>query len=140
MTNIQARKLARIELARVLKSAGLLEGISLVAEQLDKATKPAFWHGVVRNDKAKAKDSYLTWYIPASKTATRADDTAMHREVTIAIDVFSKRSFDAEQNFKLLESLENAFTENGYEVEFADETFESDTSLFHYPMTIFKIY
>jgi len=140
MTNIQARKQARVELIKVLKSAGLVEGISLAADQLDKITKPAFWHGVVRNDKAKAKDWYVTWYIPASRAAKRADDDVMLREVTIAIDVFSKRSFDSEQNHKLLESLENAFAENGYEVELADEIFESDTSLFHYPITIFKLY
>jgi len=140
MTNIQARKQARVELTRVLKSAGLVEGISLAADQLDKITKPAFWHGVVRNDKAKAKDWYVTWHIPASPSHTKADDTTMLREVTIAVDVFSKRSFDSEQNHKLLEALETAFTENGYEVELADEIFESDTSLFHYPITIFKIY
>ena len=140
MTNIEARKLARVELTKTLKSAGLLEGISLAAEQLDKTTKPCFWHGVVRNDKAKAKDAYVTWSIASSDVAKRADNGAFLREVTIAVDVFSKRSFDAEQNHKMLDALENAFTNNGYEVELNDELFESDTLLHHYPITIFKLY
>ena len=140
MTNIQARRKARIEIIDTLKSAGLLDGISLQAQQLHHATRPAFWHGVVRNDKAKAKDSYVTWHIPASPPSTRADDKTILREVTIAVDVFAKRSFSSEQNHKLLESLETAFTENGYEVEMASEQYENDTKLFHVPMTAFKLY
>ena len=94
----------------------------------------------MRNEKAKAKDNYLTYYIPTSDVVSRADNQAFLREVAIAIDVFSKRSFDSENNIKLLEDLENQFIKDGYEVEFADEFFESETSLFHYPITIFKIY
>lgn len=140
MTNIEARRQARIDLAKTLKAAGLVEGISLTAEKLDNTTTTCYWHGVVRNDKAKAKDNYLTWYIPSSGTAKRADDKAFLRQITIAIDLFSKRSFDAEQNFKLLERLENQFTKDGYEVELGEEQYEDDTSLFHYPLTIFKLY
>jgi len=140
MTNIEARKNARIEIIQTLKDAGLLEGLGLSAEQLHKATAPCFWHGVVRNDKAKTKDAYVTWHIPSSAANTRADNKTLLREVTIAVDVFSKRSFDSEQNHKLLERMETAFVDNGYEVEMADETFETETGLFHYPMTIFKIY
>ena len=39
-----------------------------------------------------------------------------------------------------LEKLEDVFKDNGFEVEFADEIFESETSLFHYPLTLYKIY
>ena len=140
MTNAQARLKARIEIIATLKSAGMIEGISLRAEQLHNATKPCFWHGVVRNDKAKAKDSYVTWHIPRSSAHTRADDKTALREVMIAVDVFAKRSFDSEQNHKLLESLETAFTKTGYEVEFGAEQFEDNTGFFHYPLTIFKLY
>jgi hypothetical protein len=140
MTNIKSRHRARIEIIETLKAAGLLEGISLRAEQLQNATKPCFWHGVVRNDKAKTKDCYVTWFIPRSQAATRADDKTLLREVVIAVDVFAKRSFDSEQNHKLLEALENAFAEKGYEVEFGEEQFEEKTGLFHYPLTMFKLF
>lgn len=140
MTNIEARKAARLDIARTLKAAGLVEGVALTAEKLQSTAQTCYWHGVVRNDKAKAKDNYLTWHIPASGVAKRADDGAFLREITIAVDVFSKRSFDSEQNHKLLERLENQFTKNGYEVEFGEEQFEDDTSLYHYPVTIFKLY
>jgi hypothetical protein len=39
-----------------------------------------------------------------------------------------------------LELLEDTFKDNGFEVEFADEIFETETSLFHYPITIYKLY
>ena len=140
MTNTESRRKARIEIIETLKSAGLVDGISMQATQLSQAARPAFWHGVVRNDKAKQKDSYVTWHIPASPSSKRADDKTFLREVTIAVDVFAKRSFSSEQNHKLLEALETAFEKSGYEVEFGEEQFESDTELFHYPITIFKLY
>lgn len=140
MTNIEARKKAREDIIRTLKQAGLREGISLSNEQLLDTRDTTFWHGVVRNEIVRAKDNYLTWNIAGSSASVRADNNAFLREITIAIDIFSKRSFDSEQNHKLLERIENQFTKDGYEVEFADEFFESDTSLFHYPITIFKLY
>ena len=85
-------------------------------------------------------DSYVTWHIPRSSAHTRADDKTAIREVMIAVDVFAKRSFDSEQNHNLLESLELAFTNSGYEVEFGEEQFEDKTGLFHYPITTFKLY
>jgi len=140
MTNTEARRQARIGIIDTLKKAGLREGISLSNEQLLDTRDTTFWHGVVRNETVRAKDNYLTWNIPGSSAGVRADNIAFLREVTIAIDVFSKRSFDSEQNHKLLEKLENQFTKDGYEIEFADEIFETETSLFHYPITIFKLY
>lgn len=140
MTNIEARKKARKDIRQSLTDAGLVEGITLTDAQLAEETRTCYWHGVVRNEKAKAKDNYLTYYIPTSDVVSRADNQAFLREVAIAIDVFSKCSFDSEKNMKLLEDLENQFIKDGYEVEFADEFFESETSLFHYPITIFKIY
>ena len=58
----------------------------------------------------------------------------------VAIDVFSKRSFDSKDNLDLLEKIEDTFKDNGFEVEFADEIYENETSLFHYPLTLYKIY
>ena len=139
-SNIEARRRARVEIIDTLKSAGLLDGISLSATQLDNETRPCFWRGVVRNDKAKQKDAYATWFIPASEAHTRADNQTALREITIALDVFSKRSFDSEQAHKLLDAIEGAFTTNGFEVEMADERFEESTGLFHMPMTIYKLF
>ena len=140
MTNIEARKRARVDIVNSLINAGLVEGISLTDSQLMAQTKTCFWHGVVRNEKAKAKDNYLAWFIPGSEVAKSADNQAFLREVVITIDVFAKRSFDSESNQKLLEAVENQLTKDGYEIEFADEFFESETSLFHYPITIYKLY
>jgi len=140
MTNIQARKLAREDIRAALRAAGLLDGISLQASQLHNETRPCFWRGVIRDPVARAKDQYVTWHIPSSEASERADDKTFLREITIAVDVFSKRSFESEANHKLLERLEKAFDEARFEVEFADEQYENDTKLFHYPLTLFKLY
>jgi len=140
MTNTQARKQARIDILRTLDQAGLVQGIALTPDQLIAETRTAYWHGIARCQIARAKDSYLTFHFPGSPVHTRADDAVFLREIMIAINVFSKRSFSSEANHKLLETLEEALTRNGYEVEIADEIYEEDTALFHYPMTAFKIY
>jgi len=140
MRNIDARAKARAEVKLALRAAGLLDGISLQASQLQNETRPCFWRGVVKDPVARQKDIYVTWHIPSSTAAERADDKTFLREVTIAIDVFSKRSFESEANHKMLDRLETAFDEAGFEVEFADEQFENDTKLFHYPLTLYKLY
>ena len=140
MKNIDARKKAREEIKTALKAAGLLDGISLQASQLHNETRPCFWRGVVKDPVARQKDIYVTWHIPSSTAAERADDKTFLREITIAVDVFSKRSFESEANHKMLERLETATSEAGFEVEFADELYEDDTKLYHYPLTLYKLY
>ena len=140
MTNLLARKLAREDIRNALRSAGLLCGISLTAQQLQNESRPCFWRGVINDPVARAKNHYVTWHIPSSDSHSRADDKTIIREIVIAVDVFSKRSFESEQNHKLLQRLETAFDETGFEVEFADELYENDTKLFHYPLTLYKIY
>jgi hypothetical protein len=140
MTNTQARAKARIEIIKTLKAAGLVEGNSITAAQLQNESRPAFWRGVVRDPSAKAKDVYATWEIVRSNAHTRGDDKTQLRELTIAVDIFSKRSFDSEQLHKLLDATETALTDAGFEVELANEQYHDDSKLFHQPMTLHKIY
>lgn len=140
MRTIKARKTCRNELIQLLKNAGLQEGIGLTDQEIENTTKTIFWHGVVRNSKARNKQNYVSYYFPSIENKYSADNDDFVREVMVAIDVFSKRSFDAKANLDLLELLEDTFKDNGFEVEFADEIFETETSLFHYPITIYKLY
>ena len=140
LTNTEARRRARVDLIKTLKSAGLVEGISLSNERLLATRDTTFWHGVVRNETVRQKDIYVTWHIASSGPNSRADNSAYLRDVTIAVDVFSKRGFDSEANHKLMEKLETTFAAAGYELELADEIYEDDTKLFHYPLTLFRIY
>lgn len=140
MRTIKARKVCRNEIITLLKSIDMVEGISLNDAELEKETKTLFWHGVVRNPKARNKLNYISYYFPSFEAKYGADNDDFIREVMVAIDVFSKKSFDSKENLDLLEKLEDVFKDNGFEVEFADEIFESETSLFHYPLTLYKIY
>lgn len=140
MRTIKARKICRNEIITLLKSIDMVEGISLNDAELEKETKTLFWHGVVRNPKARNKLNYISYYFPSFEAKYGADNDDFIREVMVAIDVFSKKSFDSKENLDLLEKLEDVFKDNGFEVEFADEIFESETSLFHYPLTLYKIY
>ena len=140
MRTIKARKVCRNEVISLLKSIELVEGISLSDTEIEKTNKTLFWHGVLRNQKARNKMAYVSYYFPAFESKISADNDDFIREVMVAIDVFSKRSFDSKENLDLLEKIEDVFKDNGFEVEFADEIFESETSLFHYPLTLYKIY
>lgn len=140
MRTIKARRTCRAEVVKLLKGAGLSEGIGLSDQEIEKMTQTIFWHGIVRNPKARNKNNYVSYYFPTIENKYNADNDDFLREVMVAIDVFSKRSFDSKENLDLLELLEDTFKDNGFEVEFADEIFESETSLFHYPLTIYKLY
>lgn len=140
MRTIKARKVCRNEVISLLKSIELEEGIALNDAEIERTNKTLFWHGVVRNSKARNKTTYVSYYFPSFENKINADNDDFLREVMVAIDVFSKKSFDSKENFNLLEKLEDVFKDNGFEVEFADEIFESETSLFHYPLTLYKIY
>ena len=140
MRTISARKTCRNEVINLLTSIGLEEGIKLNDFDIQTTKNILFWHGVVRNQNARNKPTYVSYYFPSFEKKISADNDDFIREVMVAIDVFSKRSFDSQENFELLENIENIFKDNGFEVEFADEIFESETSLFHYPLTLYKLY
>ena len=140
MRIIKARKVCRAEVVKLLQNMGLVEGISLSDTEIETTKKTLFWHGVVRNPKGRNKTTYVSYYFPSYDSKYNADNDDFIREVMVAIDVFSKKSFDSKDNLDLLENIENIFKDNGFEVEFADEIFESETSLFHYPITIYKLY
>ena len=140
MRTIEARRKCRKDVRDLLKSIGLLEGIGLNDSEIEGTNQILFWHGVVRNQKARNKTTYLSYYFPSFERKISADNDDFIREVMVAVDVFSKRSFDSSENFDLLENIENVFKDNGFEVEFADEIYENETSLFHYPLTLYKLY
>lgn len=140
MRTIKARRTCREEIIKLLTGAGLEDGVGLDDEQIRKTNKTIFWHGVLRNPIARDKLNYVSYYFPDFESKYSADNDDFIREVMVAIDIFSKKSFDSKENFDLLELLENTFKDNGFEVEFADEIYENETSLFHYPMTIYKLY
>lgn len=140
MRTIKARKTCRLEVIKLLESIDLVQGITISDEEIDKTTKTLFWHGVLRNPKARNKTTYVSYYFPSFESKISADNDDFLREVMVAIDVFSKKSFDSKDNLDLLEKIEDVFKDNGFEVEFAEEIFESETSLFHYPLTLYKIY
>ena len=140
MRTIKARRVCRKEVIELLKSIGMVEGIGLNDSEIEGTRGILFWHGVVRNSKARNKTTYLSYYFPSFERKYSADNDDFIREVMVAIDVFSKRSFDSSENFDLLENIENVFKDNGFEVEFADEIYENETSLFHYPLTLYKLY
>ena len=140
MRTIKARRVCRNELINLFTNAGFINGIELTDEEVMTTQNTLFWHGVVRNEKARSKPNYISYHFPAYEGKYNADTDDFLREIMVAIDVFSKRSFDSKENNDLLETLENIFRDNGFEVEFADEIYETETSLFHYPITIFKLY
>jgi hypothetical protein len=123
MKNSEARKQARAEMETLL--------CTMVC--------PHF-HGVKRKGISNNYDAYICYALVGSDANTRADDDVLLREITVAVDVFSKRSFDTEENETLLEILEEKLMQNGFEVEIAEELFEDTTGLYHYPITAYKIY
>ena len=140
MRTIKARRVCRKEVIELLKSIGMVEGIGLTDSDIENTNQILFWHGVVRNPKARNKTISLSYYFPSFERKYSADNDDFIREVMVAIDVFSKKSFDNAENFDVLENIENVFKDNGFEIEFADEIYENETSLFHYPLTLYKLY
>jgi hypothetical protein len=140
MLNSNARKQAKAEVITALTNAGLVQGNTFSNSEIAAETKTLFWHGVLRNETARNKGIYVTYEIVGSDANTNADNTALTREVTIAVDIFCTRSFDAEQPTVTAEKIEQAFTDSGFIVEVASEIYESDTKLFHLPMTVYKLF
>lgn len=140
MNNTKARNSAKADLIKGLNMAGVVEGITLTPEQIQSETRTIMWHGVLRNDLARNKPNYITYNISSSEARVRADDTTYLREVMIAVDIYSKHSFDSKDNYTLLLKVETKLAEKGFEIEMNDEIYENDTKLFHIPLTIYKNY
>lgn len=138
MTNTNARRKANDLVMAALTAAGAKDGITLTPEQIKSTTDATFWRNGVPNP-AICKTSYIVYSIAGTDAAIRGDDKTILREGTIAIDVFSKASFESKSNAHLLKNLEAALVIAGFEVEFEAERYEDDTTLYHLPITAFKI-
>jgi len=137
LTNTESRKRINKQAIATLIAAGLKDGIALTQEQLKNTTDVTFWH--TGNMNAINLPTYVTYSIAGTRAAVRGDDKTLLRDNTLAVDVFSKASFESRTNASLLGQIEEAFILAGFEVQFEAEQFERDTALFHMPMTAFKI-
>ena len=138
MTNTNARKKTTDLIHAAFVAAGLKDGVALSAEQLKTTADITFWR--TGSTGASTRATYVTYSIAGTDAAVRGDDKTLLRENTVAIDVFSKSSFESKTNAQLLASIETALAVAGFEVEFEPEQYENDTTLYHQPITAFKIF
>ena len=137
LTNTESRKRVNSQVIKALTTVGLKDGIALTQEQLKNTKDITFWH--TGNMTATNQATYVTYSIAGTRAAVRGDDKTLLRDNTLAIDVFSKVSFESRANVTLLANIEDALINAGFEVQFEAEQYERDTALFHMPITAFKI-
>jgi len=138
LTNTESRKRINAQAIATFIAAGLKDGIALTQEQLKNTTDVTFWHtGNIAA--ASAKTTYVTYSIAGTDAAVRGDDETLMRDNTLAIDIFSKASFETKANATLLANVEGALIKDSFEVEFLAEQYERDTGLYHMPITAFKL-
>jgi len=138
MTNCDARKKINELIIAALIAAGLKDGVTLSAEELRKTNDITFWRtGAI--GAGMDKPTYVIYSLAGTNAAVRGDDKTLMRENAVALDVFSKNSFETRQNAGLLESIENALAIAGFEIVFEAEQYETVTALYHLPITAFKL-
>ena len=133
MTNSKVRQKGKRELMAVYRSCRIKDGL-VEKEITDKWT---YWYNLERTGK---RGNYIIYEVIDSPILHRADDKAFAREFFCQVDIFSLDSFETEKVQTLIESLENALTKSGFEVDFKSEMYEDDTKLFHLPIYISKLY
>jgi hypothetical protein len=138
ITNTEARRRINDQAHAVFAAVGLKDGIALTNEELNKTTDVTFWRTGALNPQVN-KPTYVTYSVAGTDSAVRGDDKTLLRDTTLAIDVFSKQSFESKSNAILLANIEDTLINSGFEVQFEAEQYEADKQLFHMPITAFKI-
>ena len=133
MTNSKVRQKGKRELMAIFRGCRIKDGLT-EKEITDKWT---YWYNLERIGK---RGNYIIYEVLDSPVMHRADDRAYSREFFCQVDIFSLDSFETEGLQTVIETLENALTKAGFEVDFKDEMYEDDTKLFHLPIYISKFY
>jgi len=138
MTNCDARKKINELVIAALVAAGLKDGVTLSAGELQNTSAVTFWRtGAI--GAGMNKPTYAAYSIVGTNASIRGDNRTLLRENAIALDIFSKNTFETRQNARLLESIESALVVAGFEIVFEAEEYESATALYHLPITAFKL-
>ena len=133
MTNTAIRRKGKAELMSIFRGCRIKDGL-IENEITDKWT---YWYNLERTGK---RGNYIIYEVIDTPVLHRADDKAFSREFFCQIDIFSLGSFETEKMQALVENLEKALLTSGFEVDFKDERYESDTKLFHLPIYVSKLY
>ena len=133
MTNSKAREKGKKVLIEVFKSLNFADGL---AEDIPD-NKFVFYYNKVRNGQI---GNYIIFETIDSADVCRADDAVIAREFFCQIDIFSVNSFESKKLKNTILSLEEKLGERLFGVDMKEDTFESDTKLYHLILIVSKVY
>jgi len=133
MTNSKAREKGKKDLIEVFKSLNFADGL---AEDIPD-NKFVFYYNKVRNGQI---GNYIIFETIDSADVCRADDAVIAREFFCQIDIFSVNSFESKKLKNTILSLEEKLGERLFGVDMKEDTFESDTKLYHLILIVSKVY
>lgn len=130
MRTSEIRAIALKEIPEVLLKAKLIEGDTLDADQVKSLKTPAFWSRRVNSTVASSKITFVTWDLIAVDPIGYADNQAAIRRPYVSIEIFTRSSILDEKVQKLLERIDRAMLEKGWDFEMvAAPSWDSDNNL-----------
>lgn len=82
---------AIIEAKNVLKSAGLIEGITLTQDELKSSKAVLFWFIEVKSEEASRKATYATFNINSIDGRLYGDGSYLSCEATVELNIFTNK-------------------------------------------------
>ncbi len=134
MTNSRARERGKKELIELFESLGFVDGLAV---QEIPEEKFVYYYNKARNGQI---GNYIIFETIDSTDLCRADDVVIAREFFCQIDIFSVNSFESKKLKSTIAILEEKLNERLFEVDMKEDTFESDTKLYHLILIVSKAY
>jgi len=114
-----------------LTSAGLLDGLSLTAEEIKAATTPIYWFVYVKSSDASEKQNYLVWNYQLIGSLNGDGEKLVYPfEVTIT---FYSRNKIVDT---YLENIENAFISAFYTIDLSAVDYDTNRMMYSYKFVV----
>lgn len=126
---------ATSEIKEVLKSAGLVEGITLTQEELKSSRAVLFWFIEVKSEEASRKATYATFNVLKLNPSLYADGKIMSLKATIELNIFTNK----EDINILMNDLNNTAEAAGWNFDLSNApSYDQQTKLYNYNFLLEK--
>jgi hypothetical protein len=127
------------ETKEIMIEAGLVIGETLHEAEINATSTVIAWDVKVKSSAGSMNETYLTYNLISVDQLAGADNKVKMRMVYVALDIFTRKNKGSKQITELIQKLEDASLEKGWQFELADVTdYDMESKLYHLSFELTK--
>ena len=122
----------QLAIEKTLNQAGLINGIYLTREEIEKNEKIMYWRDFVVVKEGSEKDTYVVWHIDEMIPAVSGDGTVLYTTFKVSLFIRTKQY----KHLQELALIEKSCKDNNIDFSFSSNLYDSDLRSHNYVFTL----